>query len=126
MADAIRGEGGDAQAIGLDVTDVAAVRKCLAALPPFDILVNNAGTNRPKPMVEVTVEDYDIVDLLDRLADSSRAVSTYVRETEDIEAKVSSLYGKISNTVLAIRRPKIFTAVTSSESAALCATVTSR
>lgn len=62
LVDAIRVEGGDAQAIGLDVTDIAAVRKCLAALPPFDILVNNAGTNRPKPMIEVTVEDYDVVD----------------------------------------------------------------
>jgi hypothetical protein len=32
----------------------------------------------------------------------------------------------ISNTVLAIRGPRIFTAVTSSESAALCAVITSR
>ncbi len=39
--------------------------------------------------------------LLDQLADNSRAISTYVRESEDIEAKVSSLYGKISNPVLA-------------------------
>ncbi len=38
--------------------------------------------------------------LLDRLADQTRSVSTYVRETEDIEAKVSSLYAKISNPVL--------------------------
>ncbi len=38
--------------------------------------------------------------LLDGLADNSRAVSTYVREAEDIEAKVSSLYAKISNPVL--------------------------
>ncbi|MCS7045852.1 MAG: VIT domain-containing protein [Gemmataceae bacterium] len=38
--------------------------------------------------------------LLDRLADETRAVCTYVRESEDIEAKVSSLYGKISNPVL--------------------------
>ncbi|MCI0378382.1 MAG: VIT and VWA domain-containing protein, partial [Gemmataceae bacterium] len=39
--------------------------------------------------------------MLDQIADQSRAVSTYVRESEDIEAKVSSLYGKISNPVLA-------------------------
>jgi len=37
---------------------------------------------------------------LDQLAEQSRALSTYVREFEDIEAKVSSLYGKISNPVL--------------------------
>jgi Ca-activated chloride channel homolog len=39
--------------------------------------------------------------LLDGLADTTKAVSTYVRESEDIEAKVSSLYAKISNPVLA-------------------------
>jgi Ca-activated chloride channel family protein len=38
--------------------------------------------------------------LLDALSDGSRAISTYVRESEDIEAKVSSLYAKISNPVL--------------------------
>jgi Ca-activated chloride channel family protein len=38
--------------------------------------------------------------MLDRLAESSRALSTYVRENEDIEHKVSSLYAKISNPVL--------------------------
>jgi Ca-activated chloride channel family protein len=37
---------------------------------------------------------------LDQLAERSRALSTYVREFEDIEAKVSSLYAKISNPVL--------------------------
>src|SRR5262249_26008856 len=38
--------------------------------------------------------------MLDQLAESTRAVSTYVRETEDIEVKVSALYGKITNPVL--------------------------
>lgn len=38
--------------------------------------------------------------MLDQLADSTRAVSTYVREAEDIEVKVASLYGKISNPIL--------------------------
>jgi Ca-activated chloride channel family protein len=37
---------------------------------------------------------------LDQLAEQSRAVSTYVREFEDIESKVSRLYDKISNPVL--------------------------
>jgi Ca-activated chloride channel homolog len=39
--------------------------------------------------------------MLDQISDQTRAISTYVRESEDIEAKVSSLYGKISNPVLA-------------------------
>src|SRR5262249_42339604 len=39
--------------------------------------------------------------LLDRLAEGTRAVSTYVRPQEDIEVKVSALYSKISHPVLA-------------------------
>jgi Ca-activated chloride channel homolog len=38
---------------------------------------------------------------LDALAEQTRAVSTYVRPAEDIEAKVSALYTKISSPVLA-------------------------
>jgi Ca-activated chloride channel family protein len=38
--------------------------------------------------------------MLDRLSDQTRALATYVRPAEDIEAKVSGLYGKISNPVL--------------------------
>jgi Ca-activated chloride channel family protein len=38
--------------------------------------------------------------MLDRLADKTRALSTYVRPAEDIENKVSGLYSKISNPVL--------------------------
>jgi Ca-activated chloride channel family protein len=37
---------------------------------------------------------------LDQLAEKTRALSTYVREFEDIETKVTSLYAKISNPVL--------------------------
>jgi len=37
------------------------VQAAIAAAGPFDILVNNAGTNRPKPFVEVTEADYDVV-----------------------------------------------------------------
>jgi Ca-activated chloride channel family protein len=38
---------------------------------------------------------------LDQLAEQTRALSTYVRPAEDIEAKTSALYAKISNPVLA-------------------------
>jgi NAD(P)-dependent dehydrogenase (short-subunit alcohol dehydrogenase family) len=60
-AEAIRQAGGAAQALVLDVGDIAAVRAALADQPAFDILVNNAGTNRPKPFAEVTPQDYDAV-----------------------------------------------------------------
>jgi Ca-activated chloride channel family protein len=38
--------------------------------------------------------------MLDRLADVTKAISTYVRPEEDIEAKASSLYTKISHPVM--------------------------
>jgi Ca-activated chloride channel family protein len=53
--------------------------------------------------------------LLDALSDNSRAISTYVRESEDIEAKVSSLYGKISNPVLSNLKLTIGDGVTLNE-----------
>jgi NAD(P)-dependent dehydrogenase (short-subunit alcohol dehydrogenase family) len=60
-AAAIRARGQKAEPLALDVRDVDAVKKTLAAQPPFDILVNNAGTNKPAPFVDVKVEDFDFV-----------------------------------------------------------------
>jgi NAD(P)-dependent dehydrogenase (short-subunit alcohol dehydrogenase family) len=60
-AEAIRARGDKAQALALDVTDIDAVRAAIAAAEPFDILVNNAGTNRPAPLPDVTVEDFDLI-----------------------------------------------------------------
>ena len=53
--------GQGAMAATLDVSDIAAVKAFFAARPAFHILINNAGTNRPKPMMEVSEEDYDAV-----------------------------------------------------------------
>jgi NAD(P)-dependent dehydrogenase (short-subunit alcohol dehydrogenase family) len=60
-AEAIRAAGGEADALSLDVGDLAASAQAIAAAGPFDILVNNAGTNRPMPMTEVSAADYDAV-----------------------------------------------------------------
>ena len=60
-AAAIRAAGGTADALPLDVLDIAAVQDRLAAPAPFEILVNNAGTNRPADFLDVTTEDFDIV-----------------------------------------------------------------
>jgi NAD(P)-dependent dehydrogenase (short-subunit alcohol dehydrogenase family) len=60
-AEAIRARGDKAEALVLDVTDIAATRAAIASAAPFHILVNNAGTNRPKMLPEVTVEDYDLI-----------------------------------------------------------------
>lgn len=60
-AEAIRAAGGSAEALVCDVLDLDAMQSMIAAQQPFDVLVNNAGTNRPKPLDEVTAEDFDVV-----------------------------------------------------------------
>src|SRR5262249_22707770 len=60
-AAAIRARGQHAESLQLDVTDLAAVQSAISAAAPFNILVNNAGTNRPKPMIDVTIEDFDVI-----------------------------------------------------------------
>ena len=59
--EAIRARGQKADALTLDVTDIDALRKALAAREPYQVLVNNAGTNRPKLLADVTVEDFDAI-----------------------------------------------------------------
>jgi NAD(P)-dependent dehydrogenase (short-subunit alcohol dehydrogenase family) len=61
VADTIRASGGKASAAVLDVTDLTAVQSFFAGQPAFNILVNNAGTNRPKPMTQVSEDDFDAV-----------------------------------------------------------------
>jgi NAD(P)-dependent dehydrogenase (short-subunit alcohol dehydrogenase family) len=57
----IRAAGGQAEALAVDVTDMAAFADAIDEAEPFGIFVNNAGTNRPKPFVDVTAEDFDAV-----------------------------------------------------------------
>jgi len=60
-AAAIRARGQQAEALPVDVTDIAATRAALAACEPFQILVNNAGMNRPAMLPDVKVEDFDAI-----------------------------------------------------------------
>lgn len=53
--------GRNATAAVLDVSDITAVKTFFAERPAFHILVNNAGTNRPKPMWDVSEDDYHAV-----------------------------------------------------------------
>lgn len=53
VAAKVRALGRAAQVLVCDVTDEAAVRAAIDALPALDILVNNAGTNVPQQFVEV-------------------------------------------------------------------------
>ena len=52
---------GSARSIVLDVTDLPRMQAAIASAGPFDILVNNAGTNRPAPLLDVTVDDFDAI-----------------------------------------------------------------
>ncbi|MEP9353506.1 SDR family NAD(P)-dependent oxidoreductase [Xanthobacter sp. KR7-65] len=60
-AAAIREQGGQAEALALDVTDLPRMQETLDAAGPFDVLVNNAGTNRPSAFLDVKIEDFDAV-----------------------------------------------------------------
>jgi len=53
--------GARAHALVCDVTDAAAVKRAVAALPALDVLVNNAGTNIPEPFVNVSEANLDRV-----------------------------------------------------------------
>ena len=60
-AAAIRARGDKAEALMLDVTNAGAITAFFAARPAFHVLVNNAGTNRPRPFLEVSEDDYDTI-----------------------------------------------------------------
>ncbi|MEL7466411.1 MAG: SDR family oxidoreductase [Pseudomonadota bacterium] len=59
--EAVRAAGGSAEALAMDICDVAAMAAAFAEHGPFDIAVNSAGFGRHTPALETTVEDYDAV-----------------------------------------------------------------
>ncbi|MCB1481877.1 MAG: SDR family oxidoreductase [Rhodobiaceae bacterium] len=61
MADTLAARELKADTLACDVTDTDAFATEIAQRPAYDILVNNAGTNRPKPLLDITPEDYDAV-----------------------------------------------------------------
>lgn len=65
LEDEIRGKGGRAAAVALDVTDIASIARALdateAALGPVTVLINNAGIAIEKLATEQTEADWDAV-----------------------------------------------------------------
>lgn len=64
VAAEIGAAGGQATPFAADVTDPDAVEAAVAAAwehGELSICVNNAGTNRPRPAIELTLEDWDTV-----------------------------------------------------------------
>jgi len=74
----------------------------LGEMKPDNILKNvNSKNTANTRLFTFGVGDDVNATFLDQLAEATRAVSTYVRPAEDIEQKVTSLYGKINHPVLA-------------------------
>ncbi len=63
VAEGIVRQGGQAQALVLDVTDSAAVANSVQSLGALDILVNSAGTNRPALITDTP--DHDLHAVMD-------------------------------------------------------------
>jgi NAD(P)-dependent dehydrogenase (short-subunit alcohol dehydrogenase family) len=85
----IRGAGGKAHAIAVDVTRSSELREAIGALPVLDVLVNNAGTNIPEPFVEVSEEHLDrLVNLNVRAAFlAAQAAARKMLEAPDRKAR---------------------------------------
>jgi NAD(P)-dependent dehydrogenase (short-subunit alcohol dehydrogenase family) len=60
-ANAIVSAGGQACAEVLDVSKLDQLAEFFSRQAAFDIVLNNAGTNRPKPIQNITEDDYDAV-----------------------------------------------------------------
>jgi NAD(P)-dependent dehydrogenase (short-subunit alcohol dehydrogenase family) len=61
---ALRAEGYSAEALPLDVSDVAATAQTVAAQGPFEVLVNSAGLARHGPAAATAPQDFDAVTAL--------------------------------------------------------------
>lgn len=59
--EAVCAKGLSAEALQMDVTDIAQMRNVLNAQDAFDVLVNSAGGGRHSPAFETTEEDFDFV-----------------------------------------------------------------
>jgi NAD(P)-dependent dehydrogenase (short-subunit alcohol dehydrogenase family) len=59
VRDAIRAEGGAAEALALDITDIAATEGAVGAHGPYDVLVNSAGLARHGPALDTAPQDFD-------------------------------------------------------------------
>jgi NAD(P)-dependent dehydrogenase (short-subunit alcohol dehydrogenase family) len=61
LVENMRAAGLSAQALVLDVADIAATELAVSTNGPFDVLVNSAGLARHSPALETTEADYDAV-----------------------------------------------------------------
>src|SRR2546427_306827 len=61
----IEAYGGDAHAVGLDVTDVASIKSAVAhaetEVGAIDILINNSGVSTTERLIDVSEDSYDFI-----------------------------------------------------------------
>lgn len=94
IVDTIKSEGGTACAIQADVSDEAAVKNLYAEIltvaGSVDILVNNAGINPVKPLLELTLKDFQ--QSLD-----VNLTSAFLTTQAALPAMIEKKYGRIIN-----------------------------
>ena len=61
LVDKMNASGMRADALPLDVSDIARTQASVASRGPFDILVNSAGLARHSPALDTTEDDFDVV-----------------------------------------------------------------
>ena len=88
----------------VDVADAASVAELAAAAGPVDIIVNNAGiTHLPKPMEEVTEDDFDRV-----LAGNAKSVYLMARAfVPAMKARRSGVFLNVASTAGLSPRPNL-------------------
>jgi len=85
VASGIEADGGRARVFVVDVLDDAALQRTFADIGEADILVNAAGTNRPKLLVDITLDDIETLLALNVRA-TLRTTQLFVRGALDRSA----------------------------------------
>lgn len=87
-----------------DVTDIADFEARVLSLPGIDIFCNNAGVNRPKPIFEVTPQDYDAVMSVNLRAAffAARTMSIHMRDRK-IKGSIINMSSQMGHTGAANR-----------------------
>jgi 3-oxoacyl-[acyl-carrier protein] reductase len=100
----IRAAGGQADAVGLDVTDAAAVDAAIAAAieryAHIDILVNNAGITRDQLMLRMKRDDWDAVlatNLTSAFTLTQAVLKPMIRQRRGRIVCISSVVGQSGN-----------------------------
>ena len=104
IADEIRGRGGRAEAIALDVTDdaaaVGAVGDLVGRLGRIDILVNNAGITRDQLLLRMKREDWDAVvatNLTSAFTLAQAAIRPMIKQRSGRIVNIASVVGQAGN-----------------------------